>query len=374
MPDVTATDANFRHLSAEGTETTWCWYEAEGAVAVGTSSDAVAFFNRRMKRPERVKKLTEKDVIEAVLRAALWVSVRIMPTSYWSRIARATSKVRRSRQDKRKKPSYVANTISAGIAKDKISGGELFDQYRRRLHERRIMYLREKARPNPIDFEIVGLEEFEHTQAEGRGAILWTMPYVFQSLAGKRGLYEAGLNPAQVSVSSHGFSSSKAGIRYLNTPLVEAENRYLSERIVLEREKPAKALRQAIRKLKSGRAVYFTNNVYSGRSFLQVPFGPSGWILMPQTPLLLARRYNFSLFTVETIELESFSRYRIKLVKCDVSTDPAITENEALAIAALFVRDEMIAGARENPDQFAGAQFLHRDQVVRLSERTPANE
>jgi lauroyl/myristoyl acyltransferase len=355
-----------RGLLAVGTETTWFRYVPLAALKDRLSGETVAFFDRGTLRPTPRRRFSEADLLEILLRAVFWATVWLLPISAWARVAGATSRLRRFRHIRRKRPTVIKAAVASGLVSDSKEGARLYDAYRRRLHERRLMFLRERARPDPVAFDVEGLDALERVLAEGRGAILWTSPFAFQTLIGKRGVHEAGQHIVQISARQHGFSDTDFGIRYLNTPLVREENRYLADRLILEKETAATVLRGAVRVMKSGGAVYFTNNVYAGKSFIQVPFGPAAWFMMPQTPLFLARRYGFALFAVETVETKPFSAYSIRLTECTVPLDAELTDHEAVARGALAVRDVMFAGARRAPDQFMGLVSIHDSPLIRI--------
>lgn len=355
-----------RWLAAVGTETALFRHVPLAALRDARTGEQVAFFTRSRKIPARLRGFTEADLFEMMLRALFWAAVRVLPPRAWPGVARTTSRVRRFRHVQRKQPAVASAAMAAGLAADPGEGASIYDAYRQRLHERRLMVLRERARPDPVRFDVDGLDALKQVMAEGRGAILWTSPFVFQTLIGKRGLHEADLRVAQVSARQHGFSDTRFGIRYLNPSLLREENRFLADRLILEEESAAAVLRRAVRALSSGSPVYFNNNTHAGRTFVQVPFGPAAWFLMPQTPLLLARRHGFALFTVETVETAPFSAYSIRLVECGVPRGDDLTDHEAVARGALAVRDAILAAAHRAPDQFMGLMSICQTPAIQI--------
>ena len=344
-------------------------YEATSVVTDIETDEDVAFFDRHVIKPARHRRFTERDVFEILLRGISWAAVLALPARLWPRIAGWTSRLRHARYARRKRPAAIEALMAAGLVADTDAAGRVFDTQRRRAHEQRFVYVRERFKPSPVAFDIKGLDELLRVQSEGHGAILWTSPFVFQTLAGKRGLYEAGQRPAQLSATNHGFSGSDFSVRYLNPPIVRAENRYLKERLAFDQNTIATLLRRSVRLLKMGTPVYFGNNTYAGRSFLQVPFGPDAWFVMPQTPLMLARRHGFTLFIVDTVETEPFAAYSIRLTKCDVPQSPEMTDAQAVAKGALAVRDAILVGARAAPDQFAGLDAVFTSPVIEVQDQ-----
>lgn len=77
-----------------------------------------------------------------------------------------------------------------------------------------------------------GREHVERALANGRGAILWTAPFLFASLVSKIAFHQSGLTVANLSRHGHGFSGSRFGARFLNPLRTRVESRYV-ERIVI---------------------------------------------------------------------------------------------------------------------------------------------
>jgi hypothetical protein len=86
------------------------------------------------------------------------------------------------------------------------------------------------------ELRVEGLEHLHAARAEGRGAILWIMPFVFAPLVAKRSLAAAGVAIHHVSRVGHGFSPTLLGRTVLNPIWARVERRYLAERIVLPPE------------------------------------------------------------------------------------------------------------------------------------------
>ena len=77
-----------------------------------------------------------------------------------------------------------------------------------------------------------GREHIERALADGRGAILWTAPFLFASLGSKMAFHQSGFRVANLQRHWHGFSRSWFGARFLNPLRTRIESRYV-ERIVI---------------------------------------------------------------------------------------------------------------------------------------------
>jgi len=101
--------------------------------------------------------------------------------------------------------------------------------------EQTFQYFRE-YRPggwNP-NIELRGREHIEKALENGRGGILWIAPFFFNNLIVKKGLSQAGFPINHLSTFFHGPSPSRLGIKFINPIWINAENKYLDERIVIQ--------------------------------------------------------------------------------------------------------------------------------------------
>lgn len=80
-----------------------------------------------------------------------------------------------------------------------------------------------------------GLEHLAAAREAGRGAVLWVGRFTWASLITKMGLHQAGVPVAHLSRPTHGFGESDFAVRWLNRGWSRIEDRFLRERIVLER-------------------------------------------------------------------------------------------------------------------------------------------
>ncbi|HSR55757.1 MAG TPA: hypothetical protein VLN73_05925 [Alphaproteobacteria bacterium] len=238
------------------------------------------------------------------------------------------------------------------------------------LYRRRMMVVRECVRPKGVRFTWQGWEHLEAARAAGDGAALWAGEFVFATLAGKRGLFEAGVPLHQISSRHHGFRHSRFGNAVLNRLQVAMEDRYLAGRLSFEGRDSGMLIRRAMRLLRSGGFVVFTNNVFGGRSFIQLPLGPAGAVSMSTTPIALALRQEVPLFFVTTIEKEPLAHYEIRVSEDLTAGERPVGEagkreadDAAVARIAAKARDELLAGLRAAPDQFLNWLPLARPKL-----------
>ena len=182
----------------------------------------------------------------------------------------------------------------------------------------------------------------------------------------KRALAEAGLAPSHVSADNHGMSQTAFGIAVLNGLHTRVENRYLTERLMFQRDAGADVMRRIVRVLKAGGVVTMTNNCYAGLGFVELPLGRHGWVNMATAALSLAVRHDVPLFSMAAIETEPCARYLIELgpeigpeIGSDIgpknetaSQGAARSDHDRIAAAAASVRDTLLERLRRWPDQY----------------------
>jgi hypothetical protein len=89
----------------------------------------------------------------------------------------------------------------------------------------------------------------------GKGAVLWVSPTVFNSLPTKIALHAKGYKVSHLSSPVHGYSETRFGVDVLNRVRCIPEDRYLAQRIVFDSAAPTTAMRRMMRALKAGEVV-----------------------------------------------------------------------------------------------------------------------
>jgi len=345
----------------------WFTYEAERKVALADGSGPAVFFTRAETSVRKPKRFSESDVFEMALEGILALSCILTPQSAWAHICGGTSRLRKVRHISRRRPHFLFLASRILSEKSPQELNDLYDQYRARLHQRRMSMLREHVRPGEPQFDFVGREHLDAAVRQGRGAILWAGQFSFQTVTGKRGLAEAGFDTYQVSAVQHGFSHTQFGQTVLNRPLVAAENRYLKGRLVFKPGEAAQVLRRAMTCLRNGEIVIFTNNLLAGRHFVQLPFGEGVWTAMPVTPLRLALRHGIPLFHVATLQTVPFRNYEIRISPNLATGLKGETGYDAMAQLASKARDLTLEQVRAFPDQYIGWPTLMPNSLFSAS-------
>jgi hypothetical protein len=319
-----------------------------------------AVFVRRPARPRRPPNLiAKKDLAELALQglmAAAVVSRRpeTLPAfcGRVSRMGQPLGGLKRIAPFKQGLRSVLGN-----IPDDEAK--HCFDRWWEATVRRRLHLLQDCFGGPAPRVNLTGEEPLMAARARGQGTLIWASQFAFQTLAGKRGLCEAGIRAYQVSSDRHGFRNTRFGMRFLNRRLVQAENKYLAGRLVLAGREPGMVLRTVKRLLDAGETVIFTNNTYAGRSVVHMPLGPAGQICMSSTPLTLALQWQVPLFHMSTIEREPLIRYELRFSDDLASGLPAAafepateTAYQNMAHIALKARDELLHDIAEAPDQY----------------------
>ncbi len=136
--------------------------------------------------------------------------------------------------------------------------------------EHHVQVLRERLAGWDAGIETEGLEHLEQARARGKGAVLWVAHFAFSALAAKMATARAGFEVFHLSRPEHGFSKSRFGIRVLNPIRTGAEAKYLSGRIVFDRDAPSASMIQARRLLRDNRVVSITAGAWEGQLLASV--------------------------------------------------------------------------------------------------------
>lgn len=342
-------------MQAEATTGRLAVVRAGSAFSSPTAApESVTLVKRDRDCEEEFRKISERDFFELALQALYAGTAKVLPRRSWAGVARRVALLRIAKHRRKGCDRFSASVRATfgTLEQDEIDA--LFLRWRSRLHERRLSVMANLLSPVRPDFTISGRESLERSVAAGKGVVLWSLQSAFQTVAGKRGLHEAGYRIHQVSSSVHGPSHTAFGKAVTNRAAIMAENRYLAGRLVFDMDEGSTVLRRALRVLKYGGIVNFTNTTYSGRSFVEMPFGASGYVQMPLAPVALAVAQGIPLHVVSTVQTAPFAAYRI-----DVSDDLTACLNgarhrdpAALAPVFLAARDRLLDMVKDHPDQF----------------------
>lgn len=347
-------------------------FETLARVGPPECGDDVIFYRRTAQSAPPRSVINKRDISEAAVQMVLAVAAATRPTQTWSELCRRISRLRRTRLYQSFQPFRDGLCAVLGdVSDDEVR--MYFDQFWDGLHRRRMMMVREYVGGGTVQFTLKGREHLDAASALGQGVIIWAGQFTSQTLAGKRGLFEAGVHAYQVSSRYHGFQDTWFGNKVFNQPLVRAENQYLAGRLVFEREDTGMLIRRVMRLLSKGAAVILTNNLHAGRSFVQMPFGAEGFISMPTTPIALSLRGRIPLLFMSTIEREPLGHYEIHLSSNLAAEEQVVgqvgsasNDYRAMARVALKTRDELLAAVRKAPDQYLSWPPLARP-IVRHS-------
>ncbi len=193
--------------------------------------------------------------LPATLAAAL-----LLPVSWQERLLRRLAAGKR-----RRRPISVRNAESilgpffarTGVAGDPRSWVEelLFHNEMARL----LLFAQYRPRPPQPDILLQGAEEVTRALDTGRGAILWVAPMAYASLISKMAWHRQGWKVSHLSRYSHGGSGTRLGSHLINPLVCRVEDRYLGERVRIERGRsPAAAMRVIRRRLLENRPVSIT--------------------------------------------------------------------------------------------------------------------
>ncbi|MDA4848001.1 hypothetical protein [Hoeflea poritis] len=344
-------------------------YELTKEIHPHGDDDPVRFYRRSRLKPQVQRRFSENDIREMLNLAGTSLAT-VFPVRYWPAYNRFTSSIR-YRHLRNKKFEGFAKSMRAVFSIDDESKIEsLFRSHLEILQRRKQMFMIDMlARNKNPKIDFVGAEILREALERGNGAIVWASQLSFQSLAGKRALWEQGFEPLQVSADHHGFSDTAFGNTVINAPLRRAENRYLKQRVVFERDHGAAVTRKIIGLLDQGKLVVLTNNVYAGNMFVEMRFGQSGHISVPTAPLSIVARRNTPFFSMSTLETEPFKRMQAVVEKIEAGGKTKSTgtsekrDYNKMASLALVARDHMFTQCRRAPDQhlipehLAGGRF-----------------
>jgi hypothetical protein len=346
--------------------------EITADVPVPERNESVRFFSRKVIRPGKLRRFTNRDLRESLLSCFYLGVAAMLPVSWWEPICGWVSRLRRKRHLRKEFARYdVAVRAVLGNAVDTRA---MFDAQLAAIHRRRLTlaaHLVAGWRWSPA-IRLEGLEALQQALRNGRGVIIWCDQFTAQTIMGKRALHEAGVDTHQVSARYHGFTPSQFGFRVINPPLVKVENRFLKSRIVFERTDAYQVTTRVQKALKANGVVLMTNTIYAGSAFAEAAMGERGWTHLASAPANFAARAGAALFHMATIETVPFRQYRAIVgelsARPEAPTSPVKdTAGKNLVVQAGFIlskRDHMLETLKLCPEQ-----MMAWSSAARLTER-----
>lgn len=183
----------------------------------------------------------------------------LLPESWWGPLWRARLRLRLLTN--RRAVRYAAKHMQAALEIPKRDALRHGEDLRAAVHEMQMQDLR-GWRPGlwrrggwRPKMRLEGEAHLQAALAQGKGAILWLAPFVFNSATTKIVLHEKGYRVSHLSSPKHGYSETRFGVRYLNKVRCIPEDRCIAQRVVFDRYAPATAMRRLMRALKAGEVV-----------------------------------------------------------------------------------------------------------------------
>jgi len=336
-------------------------------VPVPERGEAVRFFSRRLVRPAKLRRFSNRDLRESLLLAFLLVVAATLPLASWAPICAWSSKLRLKRHLRKGFPRYAASVRA--VLGDRVDAEALFKGLLAAVHRRQLLLAAHITGHGwSPEIRLEGLEGLRAALRRGRGAIIWCDQFTAQTIIGKRALHEAGIEAHQVSVNFHGFSDTEFGLRFLNRPLIAVENRFLKSRVIFERGDAYQVTVRMQRMLRENGVLLMTNTTHAGTTFTEVDMGQTGWTQLASAPANFAARGGTALFAMSTFETVPFREYRAvvspELVPAAMPAsaatgDMAAKNLEVQARYILLKRDRLLEAMKLHPEQmmvWAGAQ------------------
>jgi lauroyl/myristoyl acyltransferase len=311
---------------------------------------------RRRSATVRIKQrlVRTADLREAALLALYGVTVLLLPVAWWAAIAGVMHRARRGLK-RRHLPMYVERFHS--IYGEEVSAAAVRRWYRtaEQHADRKRLYtvadrLTDRWRPK---IELDGSDAIAAALADGRGAILWFDGFVHANLVAKRALHHAGFEMHFLSSTYHGGSMTSFGRRFLNPIYVEAESRYLRERIVLAETNHVASTRRMRAFLRQNGVVGLTNAVSSKMLFIETPLGASARLALPTTVLRLALESGAPILPVATFERRPLREYAV-IISSPIVPDSSIDKATAMARAARRYAQWLLPMVRDHPEEWTG--------------------
>jgi lauroyl/myristoyl acyltransferase len=286
----------------------------------------------------------------------------LVPFAQLGPLAQAIRKAKGRRNVRKGASDIVIAHLLDGVTSSEAAA--LFQRWQARSLEMtlHILALQRPGRFWRPRIEVSGLENLAAALRGGAGAILWISDFVYRPLIVPLAVRQAGFrSPVHLSRPEHGFSVSPFGIRFLNPRWVAVENRFLSERVVIEKDDASAALKTLRERLAANQIVSITV-AETGRRTLDAKF-LHGTLRVASGPVHLARSTGAPLLPIFAVR-NAAGAYKVSIGSA-LPVDDRVDPPYSTAIRAYAAQLEPFV--RMYPDQWNGWIALGR-----LVENTPA--
>ncbi|TDQ84468.1 lauroyl/myristoyl acyltransferase [Dongia mobilis] len=277
------------------------------------------------------------DVVTVLGLAALLLPAWLLPERCWHPFWRTLARLPLVTNGRaaRKTGAVIGKALGrkgcAGIARDLKAN--VYEMRMQDLRSFRPAILGGGWRPA---MSLEGEEHLKAALAGGKGAVLWLAPFVFNSGPTKIVLHERGYRVSHLSSPHHGYSETKFGVAWLNRVRCRWEDRYITERVVYDREAPASAMRRLMRAVKGGDIATIVAASTEGSELIKAPvFG--GFLPVAVGAPRLAGLTGAPLLPVFTMRDPALG-FRI-VIEAPIEIAPGLSgDQRVVAAAAEFLR------------------------------------
>lgn len=192
----------------------------------------------------------------------------------------------------------------------------------------------------------------------GRGVVLWVGHFVFNGLPLKKALGQAGYRVHHLSRPEHGFSSSRFGIKVLNPIRSRIEERYLAQRVMIERGAEHRAIREAHRLLSRGEIVSITAGHWEGKRIAFAPIGNAGLPISIGAPSL-ANATGATLLPLFIARDRPTGEASFRVIVGEpIDCSQANSRDESVRAAVADFARQLMPLVQKYPDQWRGWKYL----------------
>lgn len=205
---------------------------------------------------------------------------------------------------------------------------------------------------NP-SIRVTGRAHYDEAKRSGKGVVFWVSPFVHLDLMVKVALAQIGVNLHHLSHPSHGLSVTRFGVCVLNRIQLRAEDRFLSERVILAPGNLGASLLKLARLLRTNGSVSITaiRPLFPSTKSIIVPV-LGGELALARGAPVLSCKTGAALLPV-FIEREDSMTYRVEIC-ADLRSSKKHCDLEPEAALAHRYGDELSKKIGESPGQYRG--------------------